>query len=218
MPRITLTEARVKALATRKSANDVRDAKLKGFGVRVLPSGTRRFFIPTEHRGQRIWKAIGEPNSMTVIDARTRASSMLTEIRRGADSPASSEDTRFEVVVEIVFQRYARVWKPQTLQVNRGYLRRQILPTFARRHIADITRQDVQRWFASLRATPAAADRSMPVLSVKLREAELLGYRSEGSNPCWGIRRYRRKGRERILSDDEIARVAATMRPVAGCA
>ena len=51
----------------------------------------------------------------------------------------------------------------------------------------------------------------MPVLSVILREAELLGYRSEGSNPCWGIRRYRRKGRERFLSDDEIARVAATL-------
>ena len=42
---------------------------------------------------------------------------------------------------------------------------------------------DVRRWFASLRATPAAADRSMPILSVILREAEFMGYRREGSNP-----------------------------------
>ena len=211
MPRITLTEARVRALAPRNSAYDVRDTKLKGFGVRVLPSGTRRFFIHAQHRGQRIWKALGEPNAMTVIDARAHAVSLLTEIREGPNSSASSNATRFEIVAENVFQLYSRVWKPQTLLVNRSYLRRQILPSFTGRHIADITRQDVQRWFASLRATPVSADRSMPVLSVILREAELLGYRPEGSNPCWGIRRYRRKGRERFLSDDEIARVAAAL-------
>ena len=77
--------------------------------------------------------------------------------------------------------------------------------------IADITDADVQRWFASRRATPVAADRSMPVLSVIMTEAERMGYRPEGSNPCRGIRRYRRKGRERYLSDAEIGRVAATL-------
>ena len=43
----------------------------------------------------------------------------------------------------------------------------------------------------------------MPVLSVIMREAEAVGLRPEGSNPCRGIRRCRRKGRERFLSDDE---------------
>ena len=43
----------------------------------------------------------------------------------------------------------------------------------------------------------------MPVLSVIMREAEAVGLRPEGSNPCRGIRRCRRKGRERLLSDDE---------------
>ena len=88
--------------------------------------------------------------------------------------------------------------------MNRGYLRKQILPRFAGRQIAEIARQDVVRWFASLSATPVAADRSMPVLSVIMREAERMGFREEGSNPCLGIRRYRRKGRERFLSDAEI--------------
>ena len=45
------------------------------------------------------------------------------------------------------------------------------------------------------RATPVAADRSMPVLSVIMREVEAMGLRPEGSNPCQGIRRYRREGR-----------------------
>ena len=38
--------------------------------------------------------------------------------------------------------------------------------------VADIGRRDVRDWFASLRATPVAADRSMPVLPVIMREAE----------------------------------------------
>ena len=61
--------------------------------------------------------------------------------------------------------------------------------------VADIDRRDVRDWFASLRATPVAADRSMPVLSVIMREAEAMGLRPQGSNPCLGIRRYRRNGR-----------------------
>ena len=51
----------------------------------------------------------------------------------------------------------------------------------------------------------------MPVLSVIMREAEAMGLRPEGSNPCRGIRRYRRKGRERFLSDEEIHRLSATL-------
>ena len=93
------------------------------------------------------------------------------------------------------------MWKPQTLYVNRSYYRCTLAPWFAARSIADIDRQEVERWFASLRATPVSADRSVPVLSVILGEAERMGHRPEGSNPCRGIRHYRRKGRERSLSD-----------------
>ena len=209
MPNITLSEARVKALRPRPTGYDIRDAKLRGFGVRVLPSGAKRFFIHNQHRGTRVWKMVGDASAINVDAARARAASMLAAIRGAAD--ASPDAMRFETVAETVFRRYARVWKPRTLYVNRSYLRRQILPWFAETQIADITRADVQRWFASCRATPVAADRSMPVLSVIMKEAERMGYRPEGSNPCRGIRRYRRKGRERFLSDAEIGRLAATL-------
>ena len=96
--------------------------------------------------------------------------------------------------------------------MNRGYLKNQIImPCFADRHIADIDGREVRNWFASLTAAPVAADRSMPILSVIMREAERMGLRPEGSNPCRGIRRYRRNGRERFLSDDEIRRLSAVL-------
>ena len=211
MTGITLTDARVRVLRPRKNTYDIRDAKLKGFGVRVLPSGRKRFFVHCQHRRERVWKIVGDAASMEVRDARSQAAEMLAAIRRDANAPSRPGETLFEAVAETTFRRHERVWKAGTLQVNRCYLRNQILPHFAGRRIADIDRQDVRNWFASLRATPVAADRSMPVLSVIMREAEAMGLRPEGSNPCRGIRRYRRRGRERFLSDDELRRLSGTL-------
>ena len=153
MPRTTLTEARVKALKPRRSVREVRDGKLRGFGVRVSPSGRKRFFIHCQHQGERIWKMVGEAGSMSVMEARASAAEMLTAIRRGEEAPHSAGETLFEAVAETAFRRHERVWKSRTLYVNRSYFRKQLLPHFAGRPIADIDRQEVRNWFARLRAT-----------------------------------------------------------------
>ena len=208
----SLTQARVDNLKPRKAVHTLRDGALRGFGVRVLPSGRKRFFIHTQIDGRRIWKIIGDADTLRLAEARRHASALRAAIRRSGHTPSAvSEETRFEAVAEEVFRGYGRHWKPLTRKVNRGYLRNQILPWFQGRQIADINRADVERWFASLHATPVAADRSAPVLSVILREAEVYGYRREGTNPCAGLRRYRRKGRERFLSE------LATVREPAPC-
>ena len=188
-----------------------RDDKLRGFGVRASPSGRKQFFIQCQHRGERIWKMVGDARTMGVPEARSLAGEMLAAIRRGEDAPHAPGETLFEAVAETAFRRYERVWKPGTLVVNRNYLRKRIMPHFAGRQIANINRQEVRNWFARQRATPVAADRSMPVLSVIMREAERMGLRPEGSNPCRGIKRYRRKGRERLLSEDEVRRLSARL-------
>ena len=206
-----LTDARVRALKPRKTARDVRDGKLTGFGIRVLPSGSKRFFVHCQRRGERVWKVIGDAAGMSVNAARSRARETLAAIRRGKDTPRDPAETLFEIVAESAFHSHRRVWKAATLRVNRSYLKNQILPHFAGHQIANIDNNDVRQWFASLCATPVAADRSMPVLSVIMREAEETGLRPEGSNPCRGIRRYRRRGRERFLSDDEIRRLSAVL-------
>ena len=211
MPRVILTDARVKVLRPRRTAYDIRDGKLRGFGVRVLPSGRKRFFVHCQHRGERVWKIVGDATAMGVGEARSCAVRTLAAIRRGEDPPRDPAETLFEAVAETVFERYRRLWKPGTLDVNRCYLKNQIFPRFRGRQVADIDRRDVRDWFASLRATPVAADRSMPVLSVIMREAEAMGLRPQGSNPCLGIRRYRRKGRARFLSDDEMRRLSTIL-------
>ena len=210
VPARHLTQARIHALKPRRTVRNIRDGALKGFGIRVLPSGKKRFFVHTQKDGRRFWKIIGDADRVSLDEARRLATDLVAAIRRDGEASALPEDTLFEAVAEEVFRNYARHWKPQTLKVNRAYLRNQILPWFAGRPIADITGADVQRWFASLHATPASADRSAPILSVILRQAEVYGYRREGTNPCVGIRRYRRKGRERFLSGEELRRLALT--------
>ena len=149
---------------------------------------------------------------MEALRAGRAATAWLTAVHAQPDVPLTSHArTRFETVAEEVFRRYGRNWKPRTVAVNRVYLRNQILPWFRERPIAEITRREVQRWFAALHATPAAANRSLPILSVILRQAEIYGFRPEDSNPCTGLRRYRRRGRERFLTIDETRRLGAAL-------
>ena len=212
MPAVRLTQRRVDALRPRRKVRDVRDAELKGYGVRVMPSGAKRYFLHGQSQGRRVWKTLGDAAVLTEPDARDRAKKMLAALRDGGEpeSPDPGE-IPFEVVAEEVFARYGRRWKPGTLAVNRVYLRRQIMPFFEGRPIGSITREEVQTWFRSLHATPAAANRAAPILSVIMQQAEVWGYRPEDSNPCKGIRRYRPGRSERFLSPDEYRRLARVL-------
>ena len=98
MRKKSLTEARVRMLKPRKTARDVRDGKLRGFGVRVLPSGKERFFIHCQYAEKRIWKVIGSAGAMTVGEARLRAGEMLAAIRRGEGLPVAPEEALFETI------------------------------------------------------------------------------------------------------------------------
>lgn len=209
MPR--LTDARVRDLRAKKITRNIRDTALAGFGVRVLPGGRKRFFLHSRHEGRRIWKIVGDPSNMTVAEARERARGLLASIRSGRPDG----ETLFETVAEEAFRRHSRQWKPRTLSVNRYYLDKHILPRFAEQRIADVTSQDVRDWFAAMHATPVSADRSMPVLSVIMQVAEADGLRPEGSNPCRGIRRYRRQNRDRFLSEAEIGRLGQALHAAA---
>ena len=212
MAAIRLTQRRVDTLRPGETLRNVRDTELKGYGVRITPSGRKRYFIHSQHRGRRVWKIVGDAAVMTEAEARARARSMLAALRDDRDIEASvSGDALFETVAEEVFTRYGRRWKPRTLAVNRRYLSNQILPFFTGRPIAEIDREEVQRWFRSLHAVPAAANRSAPILSVIMQQAEAWGYRPDGGNPCKGIRRYRQKRSERFLSPEEYRRLGTAL-------
>ena len=150
---------------------------------------------------------------MPLAMARTLTRARLATLRNRASSrPAeASAETPFEDVVEIAFRRHARLRKPRTMEVTRHYLKNQFFPHFEGRPAGTITNENVRQWFASLRPTPAAAYRLMPVLSAITREAKSLDCRPQGSNPCWNVRRYRQRGRDRFLSREEARRLGRAL-------
>ena len=148
----------------------------------------------------------------TAQEARNRAEAMPAAFRNGDDDEAAAPPAiPFETVADEVFRRRSRNWKPSTLKVNRNYYRNHILPWFEGHPLGDITAHDVRRRFSPPHNTPVSADRSAPILSVIMRQAEVYGCRSEGTNPCVGIRRYRRQGRQRFMSTAEIRRLGEVL-------
>ena len=202
-----LKQQQINGFKPRSKIYSVRDAELKGFGIRVWPSGKKSYFVHSRRQGQSLWKVIGDADHLSLEQARTHARALMASALPELDAaPTLAGEVSFRIVAEEMFSRYRMIWKPSTFRVNQKVFNAYLLPRFGDKTIADISRQDVQEWFTSMRHIPAVADRSAPVLSVIFREAEALGYREEDSNPCKGIKRYRRQGRERFLSNDEIRR------------
>ena len=108
MATVRLDERRVDKFKPRKSAYDIRDRDLRGFGVRVLPSGAKRYFVHSQHCGRRAWKIVGQVGSIGADDARAQARILLAAIREGNDEKAAAlSETAFETVADEVFERYA---------------------------------------------------------------------------------------------------------------
>ena len=206
MATLRLSERRVDTLKPRNSACDIRDQELKGFGVRVLPSGAKRYFIHSQHHGRRVWKIVGRVGAMGVDEARERARVMLASIRSGtSEQAAAPQDAVFETVADEVFRRYARNWKPSTSR-STGTTTATI---FCRgsKDARSPTSTPTTYGAGSRRSTKPRCWQTArpPILSVIMRQAEVYGYRPEGTNPCTGIRRYRRQGREASCREQKSA-------------
>lgn len=86
-----------------------------------------------------------------------------------------------------------------------GLLRHHVRPSLGGVQVRAISKTDVAKFHASMHATPVAANRALGLVSAMLAWAERIGERSDGSNPCRHVHSYPEKGRERLLSVEELA-------------
>ncbi|WP_456304855.1 tyrosine-type recombinase/integrase [Acetobacter oryzifermentans] len=70
---------------------------------------------------------------------------------------------------------------------------------------------DVSEFHADMRQIPYQANRTLGVLSKMFSLADLWGIRTDGLNPCRGVQRYKEEKRERYLTQEEYARLGATL-------
>ncbi len=89
-----LTDARVERVANTALQADlfVRDAYLKGFGLRVSPRNVKSFFVEATVQGRFVRKVLGQFPLLTVTDAREQGADKNPDQRC---TQPDSRDARF---------------------------------------------------------------------------------------------------------------------------
>ncbi len=94
-----------------------------------------------------------------------------------------------------------------TVQSNKGYIGRYILPAFGSKKARDITRVDVADLITRMKRIPVQANRTLSCLRKMFNMAEVWGYREDGTNPCRHIPKYPENGKTRLITDGEMIRL-----------
>jgi integrase len=218
--RIKVTKRSVDSLAKPSGGAAVwYDEKLAGFGVRIMPSGRRFYFVRYRNKHARSrWFTIGEHGEVTAEIAREKAQRILQTVAvDGSDPSGEREAFRAAPKVNELLDRYIvehleKRNRPTTITSFKYIVEREIRPELGQLAVAAVTRQDIHRLHAARARTPRQANIIVGVCSKIFNLAETWEMRPEGSNPCRKIERYRENRRERFLSGEELARLGATLR------
>ena len=178
------------------------DKDLPQFSFKLAKNGTKTFFVRVLRPVGAPMTVLGTADEITAAEAREKALAAIAAAKAERETGPLFADFADEFM-----RRQARRWKPSTRENNRLMTRNYLLPFFGAMRVAEIARADVRRWFDAMSGTPGNANRTLPVLSVMMRQAELWDLRPQGSNPCRDMRRYRTAPRERFLSLDELKRL-----------
>jgi hypothetical protein len=126
---VKLTKRTVDALAARDKPFITFDSDVKGFGVRIMPSGLKTFVL--EYRpgsgGRQVHKkrlTLGRYGAMTVEQARAGALTALARVRLGSDPQAEKASRRASPSVGELIDAFIRdhvsKLKPKTAEEHGG--------------------------------------------------------------------------------------------------
>lgn len=192
------------------------DIDILGFGLRIYPSGRKSFVTTYAARGRQRFVTIGRYGELTVQQARAAALELLARARRGEDPGGDRIAARQAPTVADLAERHLKEHaairkKARSAKRDRQAWERCVLPRLGKRKVADVTRADVSKIVTEMAETPAMANKVFSLLSKAFALAEVWGWRPEGSNPCKNVGRYREEGRERYLSETELARLGEVL-------
>jgi len=192
------------------------DDDLPAFGIRVYPSGRKSFIVSYRAQGRQHFHTLGQFGPMTVHEAKTSALGVLAAVRRGDDPAGDRSNYRKAPTMADLFERFMHEHalprkKATSVETDKRIWELHVLPQVGKRKIADMERADVSRLHAEMAETPYQANRLLAVLSKAFNLAEVWGWRTDGSNPCRHVQRFREEKRERFLSDEELGRLSQVL-------
>ena len=214
MPR--LTKRHVDALPPREKEYFVWDSQLKGFGVRVYPNGGKRYVAQAFRQGRTIRVQIGRFEALPFEMAKARARQAIADIDDGRNPNRERETERKSPTVAQLAERFLQEYvpvhcKPRTQVEYRHAVSRYIVPALGSKKLTALARDDVTALHHEMRDKPYQANRTLGVLSKMMNLAEAWGLRPDRSNPCYHVRKYRERKRERFLSVEELARLGRAL-------
>ena len=218
---LRLTKKSLDSLTPAEKSYIAFDSELKGFGVRVMPSGSKSWII--EYRpggGRRVAKkrlSFGKTSTLTLEQARKAAKDMLSAVRLGDDPLADRTDRRAAATVaeliDAFLDEHADVKRKEaTAKQYRDILKRIVRPALGSVKAGELTRAEVAKLHLAKRSTPFTANRMLAIMGSMYSFGSKRGLVPEDYNPASKIERYREASRERFLTIDELSRIGEALR------
>lgn len=217
------------------------DSELRGFGVRVKPSGVKSFLIQYRNTGGRTRRLVlGQHGALTSELARDLARKKLTAVAEGDDPSADRHAARAGLTVAEVCDWYLeqaeagrilgrnrRPIKASTLHMDRSRIETHIKPLLGSSLVSGLTLREIEGMQADIAAGKSArgrrkgrGGRSTGGAGVASRTIgtlrSLFGHAARlniiAGNPAQGVRQLAGERRQRRLSDDEVRLLGQAMR------
>ena len=215
-----LSERRIREAKPRATYYILWDARIKGLGCRINPAGSKTYVINYRTGGRQRRASIGRPSEISLAEARRRAARELDAIRYLNADPLERKCLyRDAPTLADAVDRFFTEYTPERIRTGRMVQRteqtyrheagRYLLPTLARRRVRDITRVDIERTVGPL--PPTTRNRVLAFASRLFTLTEDWGWRDQHTNPCRAVTRARLEARDRVLSADEMARLARAL-------
>ncbi len=237
MPSIKLSRRSIAALAPAEKAITYFDETLPGFGLKIMPSGTRSWVC--EYRpgagGRGVAKkrlVLGSAAVLSPEEAREAAHKLLAAVRLGSDPSSDRAIERADITVSQLCDRYLAegcdLKKPSTIATDRGRIKRHIAPLLGHRRVREIERIDIEKFLRDVAAGKTATDvktgkQGRAIVTggkgTATRTVRLLGgiftwavsQKMRPDNPTVGVRKFPDQSGERYLSSEEFARLGAAI-------
>lgn len=173
---MALTKKVVDAAEKQDKRYHVWDSELRGFGLRVEPSGVKTFVIKYRSNGggrsaQQHWLVIGRFGRLTADQARKIARVKLGSIAAGADPASELQAKRRELTMTALIDLYEKEgcviqrgmrqgqpMKPRTKAYTLARLRNHVVPLLGTRRAPEVNPGDIERFAADVMAGKTAKD------------------------------------------------------------
>ena len=206
--RKTMTDRGVAALKPRAKRYAVSDPELTGHWIRIQPTGTKSFWaVGNNPDGKQVWTFVGPTDAMGIDASREQARTILQRVRAGLPAVAAKGET-LGTVIDNWLKRHVERTGLRSRDKIVDLINRHISSEFRAREFIAIRRSDITRLLDEIEDDHGAPQADL-VLGIIRRVMFWYASRTDDYVPplVKGMQRSKQRGRERILSDDEIRAV-----------